>query len=145
MLEEDRRLKKPDMEFNRQRPTVLIVDDDRHDLELMTRALAADDLLIRTADSAHAAFELLALHGADIIVTDYRMPGTNGIDFLGNVRKLYPSILRTVITGTDEPPTLSRAVNSAGIHKYLSKSWSAERLRAEVRQTLFGGAELPQN
>ena len=114
-------------------PVLLLVDDNEDDLALLKHALSSENFQILTASSPTAGFELLARHGADIVVSDYQMPGMNGVEFLGNVRKLYPGIVRVVATGGDEMPTLTSAINHAGIHKFLSKNWDPERLRAEVR------------
>ena len=76
---------------------------------------------------------MLARHGADIVVSDFQMPGMNGVEFLTNVRKLYPDAVRVVATSGDDMPTLTSAINNAGIHKFLSKNWDPDRLRAEVR------------
>jgi diguanylate cyclase (GGDEF)-like protein/PAS domain S-box-containing protein len=132
MLVEDRRLEKPAIRAGM--PALLLVDDSEDDLALLKRALISDDYRILTAKGPTAGFEQLARHGADIVISDYQMPGMSGVEFLTNVRKLYPNTLRVVATGGDDVPTLSSAINHAGIHKFLSKSWDPERLRAEVRE-----------
>jgi CheY-like chemotaxis protein len=132
-LTNDRRLQVDAGQPSDERPALLIVDDNEQDLALLERALASSDFQILTATSPAAGFEMLARHGAAIVVSDYQMPGMSGVTFLANVRKLYPDAVRIVATGGD-PPTLTSAVNSAGIHKYLSKNWEPERLRAELRE-----------
>jgi len=57
-----------------------------------------------------------------------------GIEFLSRVRRLYPLALRVVASSADDTPTISRATNKAGIHRFLSKTWAPERMRAEVRE-----------
>jgi len=134
-LKENRRLPNPESAGARQAPALLLVDDSDADLELLGRALASDDFRIMTANSPQAGFEALALHGADIdiVVSDHSMPGMTGVEFLNNVRKLYPAAVRVVATSEDDSVTMRGAVNVAGIHKFLSKKWEPERLRAEVR------------
>src|SRR5262249_31394112 len=133
-LLENRRLEKPRATPTGEQPVVLLVDDNENDLVLLKRALAPDDFRIMTANSPATAFELLARHGADIVISDYHMPGMSGIAFLSNVRKLYPDAVRVVATGGGNPPTLTSAINNAGVHKFLSKNWAPDRLRAEVRE-----------
>ena len=133
-LIEDRRLQQPLARPDDGLPAVLLVDDDENDLRLMAQALASDDFTILTATGATAGFEVLACHGAEVVIADHRMPGMTGVEFLANVRKLYPKTVRIVATGSDDPPTLTRAVNSAGIQHFLSKNWDPARLRAEVRE-----------
>ena len=132
-LRENRRLPNPEPEVTGLAPALLLVDDNDDDLELLERALASDDFRIVTAKSPQAGFEALARHGAEIVVSDHDMPGMTGVEFLNNVRKLYPAAVRVVATGEDDSVTMRGAVNVAGIHKFLSKKWDPERLRAEVR------------
>src|SRR5262249_9640898 len=133
-LLEGRRLENPRATPTEERPVVLLVDDNENDLVLLERALAVDDFRIMTASNPATAFELLARHGADVVISDYHMPGMSGIAFLSNVRKLYPGAVRVVATGGGNPPTLTSAINNAGVHKFLSKNWAPDRLRAEVRE-----------
>jgi len=133
-LIENRRLQFPQAEAVPESPSVLLVDDNEDELLLLQRALAAEGFRILTANSAQAGFELLAVHGADIVISDQHMPDMTGIEFLISVRKLYPNTVRVVASNGDDAPTLTRATNKAGIHRFLSKSWHPERLRAEVRE-----------
>jgi response regulator RpfG family c-di-GMP phosphodiesterase len=132
-LVEDRRLHQPEVKRALGVPALLLVDDNEEELAQLERALASDDFHIMTANGATAAFEMLARHGADVVVSNYQMQEMSGVAFLSNVRKLYPEAVRIVATGGDDTPTLTGAINNAGIHKFLSRHWDAERLRAEVR------------
>jgi diguanylate cyclase (GGDEF)-like protein len=132
-LRENRRLPDPEPAGIALAPSVLLVDDSADDLKRLEQALASDDFRILTANGPEAGFEALARHGADIVVSDHSMPGMTGVEFLNNVRKLYPAAVRVVATGEDDALTMRGAVNVAGIHKFLSKKWEPERLRAEVR------------
>jgi response regulator RpfG family c-di-GMP phosphodiesterase len=113
---------------------VLLVDDDERALQSLKRALAAGGFHVLTATSGRAGLELLARHGAEIVISDHGMPEMTGIEFLTSVRKLYPNTLRLLTSDGDDAPTLTRATNRAGIHSFLSKTWNDERLRTEVRE-----------
>jgi diguanylate cyclase (GGDEF)-like protein/PAS domain S-box-containing protein len=133
-LIEGRRLQNTQAETTAELPSLLLVDDDENDLALLERTLAPEGFRILTATSPLAGLDLLARHGADVVISDQRMPQMSGVEFLSNVRKLYPDAVRVVASVSDDVRTLTDAVNSAGIHKFLSKSWDADRLRAEVRE-----------
>jgi EAL domain-containing protein (putative c-di-GMP-specific phosphodiesterase class I)/CheY-like chemotaxis protein len=133
-LAEDRRLQLPAAEEPAATPTVLIVDDNEDDLELMIRALKPDGYRVFTARSAQAAFDLLNLHEIGIVISDQSMPGMDGVRFLTSVRKLYPEAVRIVASGSSNVASVTDAVNEAGIHKFLSKSLEAARLSAEIRE-----------
>jgi response regulator RpfG family c-di-GMP phosphodiesterase len=47
---------------------------------------------------------------------------------------MYPKTARVLASSSDDAPTITRATNLAGIHKFLLKNWDADRLRAEVRE-----------
>jgi diguanylate cyclase (GGDEF)-like protein/PAS domain S-box-containing protein len=132
-LAEDRRLPGPETRPASGATTLLLVDDNESDLELLSGILRDDGYRILTATSADAGYELLARHGADIVISDYLRPAASGIEFLAKVRKLYPDTVRAMLTGAD-PPTLTRAINRAGIHRFLSKSWNSTRVLSEVRE-----------
>jgi response regulator RpfG family c-di-GMP phosphodiesterase len=89
---------------------------------------------VLTATDARSALGLLAREGADIVVTDQKMPEMTGVEFLSKVRSLYPATVRVIASGHDDKRTLIEAINSAGIHKFLSKSWAPDRVRSEVRE-----------
>src|SRR5262245_46282035 len=133
-LIEDRRLQRPQGEAAPDRPTLLLVDDNEDDLALLEQALAPEGFRIVTALGPAAGFELLARHGADVVVCDQRMMEMTGVNFLRNVKKLYPQAVRVVATSIGGTETLPDASNQASIHKFLSKDWHPNRLRAEVRE-----------
>jgi diguanylate cyclase (GGDEF)-like protein/PAS domain S-box-containing protein len=133
-LIENRRLRFAQAETPPESPSVLLVDDNEEELLLLKGALAAEGFRILTANSPRDGFELLARHGVDIVISDYHMPEMTGIEFLSSVRKMYPKTARVLASSSDDAPTITRATNLAGIHKFLLKNWDADRLRAEVRE-----------
>jgi diguanylate cyclase (GGDEF)-like protein/PAS domain S-box-containing protein len=139
-LVEDRRLPNPKPLPGADVPILLLVDDNENDLRLLKRTLGAESFHILTAASPADGFEFLARHGAAVVISDYRLADMSGIEFLSKVRKMYPETVRVIMTGGD-PPTLTRAVNSAGIHRFLSKDWGQERLCSEVREAYQQRAE----
>ena len=120
--------------FIEAKPAVLLLDDSESDLELLQRALAGEDFPVLAATSAQQAFVLLANHPVGVVVSDQRMPGMNGSHFLAKLGTLYPRVVRVAITGSADYDVVADAVNQAGIHKFLSKTWDRERLRTEIRE-----------
>jgi len=116
------------------KPSVLLLDDDEKDLMLLEQILRPDGFqVLKTTDPARA-FEVLASHPVTIVISDQNMPGMTGVEFLSQVRKLYPGVIRIVFTNSQDPKVFADAVNEAGIHKFIMKDWDRERLRAEVRE-----------
>jgi diguanylate cyclase (GGDEF)-like protein/PAS domain S-box-containing protein len=116
--------------------TLLLVVENVQELKLLTQAFATDNFRLLTAGNAADGFEILARNRVDIVISDNDMSGMSGVQFLTRVRKLYANTLRVLASSGDDTPTLTRATNMAGIHLFLPKTWSAERLRTEVRDTL---------
>jgi diguanylate cyclase (GGDEF)-like protein/PAS domain S-box-containing protein len=132
-LAEDRRLQAPAGMPDMECPSVLLVDDNEDDIFLLQRALLGEGYRITTAASPQAGFAALAQQRADIIISDHRMPGMSGVQFLNVVKKMYPDSVRIIATDTSDVGMLIDVVNNAAIHRFLSKGWDDERLRAEVR------------
>jgi EAL domain-containing protein (putative c-di-GMP-specific phosphodiesterase class I)/CheY-like chemotaxis protein len=126
--------------------TVLLVDDKPSELELMERSLLPEGFRLLKAESVESAYAQLAADEVQVVISDYRMLPQNGVEFLSNVRRLYPATIRILITLSEDFSIVPRAINQAGIHKFLSKAWDAERLRFELRDACekFGeaGSEL---
>jgi EAL domain-containing protein (putative c-di-GMP-specific phosphodiesterase class I)/CheY-like chemotaxis protein len=125
-------------------PLVLFVDDNQHDVEIMQRALEPEGYRTMSANSPQAALEVLARHKVSIVISDQNMPAMTGVKFLSVVRKLYPPTIRIVVSGAGDTDTVTNAVNEAGIHKYLSKTWDPARLRSEVREAYQHSRERPR-
>ena len=116
------------------KPAVLLLDDDERDLMLLEQILRPDGFQVLKTTDPTRAFELLASHPVGIVISDQNMPGLTGVEFLSQVRKLYPDVIRIVFTNSQDPKVFADAVNEAGIHKFIMKDWDRERLRTEVRE-----------
>ena len=133
MLREDRRRGFSASEIG-SKPTVVLLDDDERDLMLLEQILRPDGFrILKTTDPARA-FELLASRPVRIVISDQNMPGLTGVEFLSQVRKLHPDVIRILFTSSHDPETIAKAANEAAIHNFMMKDWDAERLRREVRE-----------
>jgi thioredoxin reductase (NADPH) len=113
------------------RPILLAVDDDVSVLEAVVQDLrrkyGADYRIMRAA-SGQAALDTLAqlktrLDPVAMIVSDQRMPGMTGVDFLERAREMYPEARRLLLTAYADTEAAIRAINTARIHYYLNKPW----------------------
>jgi len=133
MPREDRRLGLSESETG-SKPAVLLLDDDERDLTLLDQILRPDGFQVLKTTDPTRAFEMLASHPVEMVISDQNMPGLTGVEFLSQVRRLYPDVIRIVFTSSQDPKVFADAVNEAGIHKFIMKNWDRERLRAEVRE-----------
>jgi len=105
-----------------ERISILYVDDESALLEL-GRIFLEDlgDYIVSTAKSVEEAKDRLSLKPFDIIVSDYQMPGMNGIDFLKYTRERHPDIPFIIYTGKGREEVVIEAINN-GSEVYLQKS-----------------------
>ncbi|EWH02856.1 response regulator [Halomonas sp. BC04] len=122
--------------------TLLLLDDEANILRALTRTLRRDGYRILTAETAQQAFELLATEEVQVIISDQRMPGMSGTEFLGRVTELYPQTLQIVVSGYTDLKTVTAAINEGAIYKFLTKPWDDDELRLVVQQAFRKAAML---
>ena len=132
MLQEDKQLIFAD-ETVGQKHTLLIVDDEPSILSALRRLLQRDGYKLLLASNGTEALELLALHTVQVIVSDHRMPGMSGAEFLGRVKDLYPDTIRIILSGYADLQVIAESVNRGEVFKFLSKPWSDDLLRENIR------------
>jgi len=114
--------------------TVLLLDDEENILRALARVLRRDGYRILMATRAQDAFELLAKHDVQVILSDQRMPEMNGTEFLSRVKDLYPETIRIVLSGYTDLKSVTDAINKGAIYKFLTKPWDDELLRQDIAQ-----------
>ena len=113
---------------------LLLVDDEENVLRALVRLFRRDGYRIHTASRVEDAFELLAREPVQVIVSDQRMPGTSGTEFLSQVKEMYPHTMRLVLSGYTDLATVTDAINRGAIYRFLTKPWDDEELRRQVQE-----------
>ncbi|MGY0201042.1 EAL domain-containing protein [Leptothrix sp. BB-3] len=134
LVRSGRRLPEPFVKRLERERTLLLVDDEPNILASLKRLLRHDGYRIVTATSAAEGLQRLAEQPIDVIVSDQRMPGMTGVEFLHRARALYPSTVRLVLSGFTELQSIIDAVNEGAIYKFLTKPWDDQRLRSHVAE-----------
>ncbi len=114
--------------------TILLVDDEENILSALKRLLRRDGYKIITATSGALGLQRLVEQPIDVIVSDQRMPGMTGVEFLRRAKELYPETVRIVLSGYTELQSITDAVNEGAIYKFLTKPWDDERLRGHIAE-----------
>ena len=118
--------------------SIMIVDDETSILKAFSRLFRKDNYQILTASNAPEGLDLLkkAERPVSLIISDQRMPGMSGSQFLAEAQKLFPDTIRFLLTGYSDMDAVIDAINKGGIHRYLTKPWNDDDLMLQVRQSL---------
>jgi len=113
--------------------TVLIVDDEVRVLDSLEALLAMDYRVLR-ADRPEAGLAILGQEPVAVIVSDQRMPGMTGTEFLARSRDLAPEAVRILLTAFTDADALMESINAANIYHFLLKPWDPTELTHTVRR-----------
>lgn len=116
---------------------ILFVDDEQSVLNIMERIFLYDDYEVLTASSGAdglAVFEKVSpIH---IVISDYRMPEMNGVEFLEKVYNGWPDTVRIILSGYADLDAVISAINRGHIYKFISKPWNNNDLKVTVSNAL---------
>src|SRR4051795_9882244 len=119
--------------MNSRRHTLLVVDDEVDVLESL-RHLFHRTYHVLTADGGQRALDLLQQDDVHLILSDQRMPGMSGDEFLAHARRLVPDAIRMLFTGYADLSSVIRAVNEGNIYRYILKPWDSDELAGIIGQ-----------
>ncbi len=114
-------------------PSVLVVDDQPQICELFS-LVAGKGYACRESFSGADALQVLSEHDLDIIVSDVRMPGMNGIELLERARLIRPNSARILISGYSDTEAIIAGVNEGHILFFLNKPFEKSALQAVLQQ-----------
>ena len=114
--------------------TLLIVDDEINIVASLRRLLRRDEYLILTANSGAEGLALLETNPVDVILSDQRMPGMTGVEFLSIAKIRFPDTVRLVLSGYTELQSVTDAINEGAIYKFLTKPWDDAKLRGHIQE-----------
>ena len=117
------------------KPRILLVDDDPLLLAGLRRQLRRY-FQIETAPGGAEALQMMETQELPfmVVVSDYRMPGMNGIDLLARIKTLWPDTVRMMLTGSTDLDTAVQAVNEGHIFQFHVKPCPAESLIRAIHE-----------
>lgn len=117
------------------RPRILLVDDEPRVLSALRRGLRRERVEIESAGSAEEALGLLAAGEFALVISDHKMPGMSGVEFLAKVRREWPSTERVLLSGWSfEIP--AEELGAAGLFAMLPKPWDDSEIRDTIRRAV---------
>lgn len=116
--------------------TVLIVDDLAPNLDVLEAVLDDEYEVVRAASGPDAMEALRARADVDLIITDQRMPGQTGIEFLQEAAGTHPNVARMVVTAYSDIPPILAAIQLGSVRRFLLKPWKPAEMLTAVRECL---------
>ncbi|OAI16395.1 MULTISPECIES: response regulator [Methylomonas] len=120
--------------MNAQPASILIVDDEPNILKALNRLLRPYQVV--SADSGEQALVLAGKQPFDLVISDYRMPGMDGISFLMKFMVLQPDAVRLILTGYADLEATQQAINEIGVFRFLNKPWNNHEIVNAVEKGL---------
>jgi DNA-binding NtrC family response regulator len=113
--------------------SLLIVDDEENVRKAVARALQPGGHDFRFAASGVEALGMLREAPADLLMSDYSMPLMTGLELMRAARKMFPDMLRIILTGAADLELAMAAVNEGEVYRFLTKPWDNVELELTVR------------
>ncbi|MBU1436368.1 MAG: EAL domain-containing protein [Gammaproteobacteria bacterium] len=111
---------------------ILLVDDEVAILRALQRVLTRAGYRVSMAESGIAGLAMLAHQPVSLVISDFRMPGMNGSEFLAQVKALYPQTLGVILSGYADREALLASLNSGAAWKFLEKPWEDAQLLKDI-------------
>jgi len=116
---------------------LLFVDDEESILKSLRRLMRRyPEYECHFANGALCGLQILHEQPFDLIVSDLKMPGMDGVEFLSQVRKQWPFSVRFLLTGAGDLQSTVDALNEGGINRYIAKPWDDEELISAIEEGL---------
>ena len=116
--------------------TILFVDDEKNVLRSLERLFRKEGYDILTASSGEEGLRKLDGRQISVIVSDQRMPGMTGSEFLRRSKKLSPDTIRIMLTGYADISATMDAINKGEVYRFITKPWNDEEIKLIIRDVL---------
>jgi signal transduction histidine kinase len=111
------------------------VDDEPENLRIFELTFKRE-FSVLTALSGEEGLERLNIEPVALVLSDHRMPGMTGVEFLTRAHGLDPKTVRILVTAYGDAQTLGRAINSGAIYKFVPKPWQPDEMRVTLRRAI---------
>ena len=117
------------------RPRVLVVDDEETIRELLSRTLSIAEYEVDMVPDGQTAVDRLRIYPYDLLITDLRMPGVDGLTVIREARRFKSDISVIIVTGYSTEASAIEAIN-LGVQGYLTKPFRVPRILAVAARAL---------
>ena len=114
---------------------IMLIDDDEWIRDSLCIFFESEGCHITALETAEEGMEAIKKHDYDILVTDYRLPGMDGLEFLRHVRGTQPHIMTILITAYKSEDIVSEAIK-LGVQDFIDKPFTTETIEKSLIQLL---------
>lgn len=114
---------------------VLLVEDDQWIRDSLRRFFANENCALMAVETGEDGLEIIKGNACDIIITDYRLPGMDGLAFLKKAQDINPRFKKILLTAYMTEPVISEAFR-LGVHEFIEKPFSTEDLEEALARVL---------
>ncbi len=113
--------------------SILIVDDEKRMIKALQRMFMETDYRVHTALSGEEGLSLLGQEPVDLVMSDMKMPGMDGVEFLTRVKNLYPRTIRLMLSGYSEEEAVFEALDQNIARHFLFKPWDHQQVLTTIK------------
>jgi two-component system, probable response regulator PhcQ len=116
--------------------TILVVDHEESFIEYIQRMMSDENYNLITVASGQEGLDVLEKQQVSMVISEYEIPLMNGLEFLEKVRIIYPNILTVMVTDHTDIDLAIKAINEAGVYKFLLKPLDDIDFKNMIKKTL---------
>ena len=116
-------------------PRLLIVDDELQITRALDRSLR-HDFDVTCFNDPIAALARIEEIEPDVVISDFRMPGMNGAEFLAGVNRIAPNCVRVMLSGFADLSSVAASVHDGELGRFVPKPWDDDELLAMLKSML---------
>ncbi|HPQ69748.1 MAG TPA: response regulator [bacterium] len=128
----DKNENQPELNVGKPVAATLLVVDDEENARTILRRVFNEDYNVLAVSSGAEALKMLEQQEVDVVVSDQRMPGMSGVELLTHIFERYPDVVRILTTAHEDLAAAIDAINQGHVHRYLTKPWDIDQLRAVI-------------
>lgn len=111
---------------------ILFIDDEENVLHAIKRLLHHESYRVFITTNPEKALSLIAEHNIGVVVSDYKMPNINGLEFLSQVAEIFPNTVRMILSGYADSEVVISAINQGSVFRILTKPWGEKLLKENI-------------
>ena len=114
---------------------ILLIDDDEWIRDSLALFFEGEGCRLLALETAEEGIEAMKKQAFDIVISDYRLPGMDGLAFFRHVQKIHPSVMKILITAYGSEEVMSEA-SELGVHDFIDKPFTSETIETSLSRLI---------